>query len=226
MKSTNIDKQTLSANKSAKDVASILFEIGAIIFRPGQPFRYDSGILSPIYTDNRLIISYPTARKKIVKLLVDKVKEIGLADVIAGTATAGIPHAAFIAQTLNLPMIYVRTSPKDHGKGNQVEGKIKRGQTVIIIEDLISTAGSSVRVANAIKKLGGKIKDEIAIFNYQLKEATLNLKSSGIKLHALTDLEHAAQVAKEKGFLKEDQIAAILNWSKDPKNWGKKMGFE
>ena len=219
MRSTNTDK-------IAWEVASILYDVGGVIFRPRQPFRYDSGILSPVYTDNRLIISYPKQRQKIVNLLIAKVKKIGLPDVIAGTATAGIPHAAFIAQKLNLPMIYVRTTPKAHGKGNQVEGIIKRGQKVIVIEDLISTAGSSVRVTGALRKLGAIVTDEVAIFTYRLKESEENLKKAKVKLHVLTDLEHSAKVAVKKGFLKEEQVQFILDWVKDPRNWGKKMGFE
>ena len=219
MRSTNTDK-------IAWEVASILYDVGGVIFRPRQPFRYDSGILSPVYTDNRLIISYPKQRQKIVNLLIAKVKKIGLPDVIAGTATAGIPHAAFIAQKLNLPMIYVRTTPKAHGKGNQVEGIIKRGQKVIVIEDLISTAGSSVRVTGALRKLGAIVTDEVAIFTYRLKESEENLKKAKVKLHVLTDLKHSAKVAVKKGFLKEDQVQFILDWAKDPRSWGKKMGFE
>jgi len=219
MRSTNTDK-------IAWEVASILYDVGGVIFRPRQPFRYDSGILSPVYTDNRLIISYPKQRQKIVNLLIAKVKKIGLPDVIAGTATAGIPHAAFIAQKLNLPMIYVRTTPKAHGKSNQVEGIIKRGQKVIVIEDLISTAGSSVRVTGALRKLGAIVTDEVAIFTYRLKESEENLKKAKVKLHVLTDLKHSAKVAVKKGFLKEDQVQFILDWAKDPRSWGKKMGFE
>ncbi len=220
MKSTNID------NKIANEVASILYDIGAIIFRPKQPFKYDSGILSPVYTDNRLIISYPKEREKVITLLTQEVKKIGIPDIVAGTATAGIPHAAFIAQNLKIPMVYVRSEPKTHGKGNQVEGKIRRGQKVIIIEDLISTAGSSVRAAKALRKLGAKVADEVAIFTYRLKESEDNLKKNKINLHVLTDLEHSVNIAVKKGFLKKDQVQVILDWAKDPQNWAKETGFE
>jgi orotate phosphoribosyltransferase len=219
MKLTNTDK-------TADKVASILYEVGGIIFRPKQPFRYDSGILSPVYTDNRLIISHPRERDQIVDLLIDEIKKIGIPDVVAGTATAGIPHAAFIAQKLKIPMVYVRLEPKSHGKGNQVEGVIKRGQKVIVIEDLVSTAGSSVRVTEALRKLGANVSDEVAIFTYRLKESEENLKMAKVKLHVLTDLEHSAKIAVKKGFLKKDQVQIILGWAKDPQNWAKKMGFE
>ena len=219
MKSTNTDKVALEA-------ASILYDVGAVIFRPKQPFRYDSGILSPVYTDNRLIISYPKQREKIVDFLVAKIKEIGIPDVIAGTATAGIPHAAFIAQKLKIPMVYVRSEPKNHGRGNQIEGAIKRGQKVIVVEDLISTAGSSLRVVEALRKAGAKVENEVAIFTYRLKEAEDNLKNAKVKLYVLTDLEHTAKVAVGKKFLKKDQVQTILDWAKDPHGWAKRQGFK
>src|SRR3990172_9073304 len=115
----------MKSTNTADKVASILYDIGAVIFRPQQPFKYDSGIISPVYTDNRLIISYPVQREEIIELLIGKIKEIGIPDVIAGTATAGIPHAAFIAQKLNIPMVYVRPKPKEYGKTNQVEGSLR-----------------------------------------------------------------------------------------------------
>ncbi len=213
MKSTSTD--------SSRQVAEILFDIGAVTFSRRAPFKFDSGILSPVYTDNRLIISYPKLREKIVDVFIQKIKEIGIPDVVAGTATAGIPHAAFIAQKLKIPMVYVRSKPKEHGQGNQVEGRVKRGQTAIVIEDLISTAGSSIGAVEALRKLGLKVSDVVAIFTYDLKEADVNLKKAKVKLHTLTNLETAARVAFEKGFLKEEQIATILEWAKNPRDWGK-----
>lgn len=216
----------MKSTNSATEVASILYDVGAVIFRPKQPFKYDSGILSPVYTDNRLLISHPKQREKVVDFLVEKVKQIGIPDVIAGTATAGIPHAAFIAQRLKIPMVYVRAEPKSHGRGNQVEGVVRRGQKAIVVEDLISTAGSSVRVIEALRKLGAKVTDEIAIFTYHLKESEENLKEAKVKLHTLTDLEHSAHAAVKKGFLKTEQVQMVLDWAKDPRTWAKKMGLE
>jgi orotate phosphoribosyltransferase len=220
MKSTNTD------SKVADQVAAILYDIGAVILRLRQPFRYDSGILSPVYTDNRLIISHPKERTKIVNMLIAKIQEIGVPDVVAGTATAGIPHAAFIAQKLNIPMVYVRAEPKSHGKGNQVEGRILRGQKVIVVEDLVSTGGSSVRVAQALRKIGAEVTDEVAIFTYGLAESKENFAKSKIKLHTLSNLEHSVRIAAKKGYLKSEQVQIILDWSRDPHGWGKKMGFE
>ena len=214
------------SEKTQDEVAAILFDIGSIVIRAKRRFRYDSGILSPVYTDNRLLISHPKERERIVSLFIREIKKNGLPDVIAGTATAGIPHAAFIAQRLKLPMVYVRAEPKNHGKGNQVEGSVKRGQKVLVVEDLISTGGSSIRVIEALRKLGAIVEREIAIFTYSLKESVRNFNSNKIKLHTLTNLEHSAKIAVEKGFLKQKDVETILSWTKDPRGWGKKMGFE
>lgn len=211
---------TSTNTASSRKVAEILFDIGAVTFSRRAPFKFDSGILSPVYTDNRLIISYPKLREKIVDAFIKKIKEIGIPDVVAGTATAGIPHAAFIAQKLKIPMVYVRSKPKDHGRGNQVEGHLERGQKVIVIEDLISTAGSSIRVVEALRKLGAIVTDELAIFTYNLKVANDNLKKAKIRLHVLTNLSETCEAARKKGFLKADQISAIQAWAKDPKSWG------
>ena len=210
----------------AQKVAEILLDVGSVIFRPGQPFRFDSGILSPVYVDNRLLISIPRERVLIIKYLVDKIKKIGVPDVVAGVATAGITHAAWIAQKLNLPMVYVRAKPKDHGRQNQVEGQVKRGQKVLVVEDMVSTAGSSVETIKALRKLGAKVDNEIAIYSHQMKKADENFKQMKVKFYCLTDLRTVSQVAYKRGFLKKKQINEILNWSKNPQNWGKKMGFE
>lgn len=218
--------KSTSTEKVSEKVAEILVDVGCVIFRPHQPFRFDSGILSPVYVDNRLLISNPSQREKIIKHFVDKIKEIGKSDVIAGTAVAGIPHAAWIAKKLNLPMVFVRAQPKDHGRKNQVEGSIRRGQTVLVVEDMVSTAGSSRRVVSALRKLGAKVTDEIAIYTHELSEADKNFNKLKVKFHHLTDLESVAHAAIKKGLLKDEQIKIILDWAKDPQNWGKKMGFE
>lgn len=218
-------KSTSTADVSQK-VASILLEIGSVIFRPKQPFKFDSGILSPVYVDNRLLISSPKERKIVINYLVNLAKKIGKVDVIAGTATAGIPHAAWIAEKLNLPMVYVRSSAKDHGRKNQVEGMIKRGQKVLVVEDMVSTAGSSARVVKALRDLGARVEDEIAIYTHNLKESDTNFKRIKVKFRYLTDLKTVTGVAMKKGYLKVDQIKMVDAWVKNPKNWGKKMGFE
>lgn len=219
-------KSTNSENKVANEVSKILIDLGCIILRPNRPFKYNTGIISPVYTDNRLILSSPANRKRIVDFLIQKVKQIGTPDVIAGTATAGIAHSALIAQGLNLPMVYVRLTPKVYGKKNQVEGSLKRGQIVIVVDDLISTGRSSLEVVSAIRKLGGKVHDILAITTYGLKIASENFAKNKINVTTLTDLDHSCQVAVKKGFLKPEQVSIVKKWAKDPKNWGRKMGYE
>lgn len=220
MKSTNTD------NTSAK-VAKILLSIGAVLFSRTRPFKFDSGILSPIYVDNRILISYPKLRKVIISELVKKIKkDIGKVDVAAGVATAGIPHAAWIAHELNLPMVFVRSKPKDHGRGNQVEGVIKKGNKVLVVEDLISTASSSVNVAKALRAMGAKVNSILAIYTHGIKDSEKNLKKDKLKLYYLTSTTDVARVAQEEGTLDKKQIALIAEWIKDPKTWGKKIGFE
>ena len=219
MKSTNI-------GKTAFDTSTILIDIGAVIFRPRQPFEYKSGILSPIYTDNILIISYPEKWSKIINFLVQKVKQIGKPDVIAGVATAGVPHAALLASKLKVPLIYARPTTKGHGLDKSVEGVLIRGQKVIVIEDLVSTGMSSLGVIDSIRKLGGKVTDELAIFSYNLPETQNNYKKNKVRLHALTNLEDTVEVARQKGYLKPEQVEIVLDWSKDPHNWAKRQGFK
>ena len=219
MKSTNTDQ--------SKKIAQILLDIGAVTFSRNRPFKFDSGILSPVYVDNRILISYPKERKIVLKALLSLIEaKTKPFDVVAGIATAGIPHAAWIAQELNMPMIFVRSKPKEHGKGNQVEGKLKRGQKVLVVEDLISTAGSSVKVIEAIRSIGGIVQDEIAIYSHNLRESDKNINKTKVKLHYLTDTKTAAEVAENQGFLKKDQVDVILTWVDNPQNWAKKMGYE
>lgn len=219
MKSTDTDKV-------AYQVSQILIDLGCIIIRPHQPFKFNTGITSPVYTDNRLILSSPKQRSKIIDLLIKRVKHLEIPDVVAGTSTAGIPHAAFVAQRLNLPMIYVRTEPKKYGRKNQVEGSFRKGQKVLVIDDLISTGRSCLEVVKAVRKLGGKVTNVLAITTYGLKEAEKNFEKHKVKLHVLTDLNHSCEVAVKNGILKKERVDIIKEWSKDPEGWGKKMGFE
>src|SRR3989344_4785200 len=218
MKSTSI-------GRTAKRVATLLFESGAIIFRTSRLFKFTSGILSPVYSDNRLLISDVAKREEIADFFVEKIKKIKKVDVIAAVATAGIPHAAFVAQKLKLPLVYVRATKKGHGLENQVEGRIRRWQTAVVIEDLVSTGQSSALAVKALRKLGANADNLLAIFTYNLKTANENFKKNKINFQALCNLETAAGVAKENGYLKKEQVKTILEWAKDPKNWAKKMGF-
>jgi len=219
MKSTN-------SAKTSEKTAAILIEAGTIIFRPKQPFKFDSGILSPVYVDNRLLISSVKSRETILKYLISLVNKIGKPEVIAGVATAGIPYAAWIAQKLRIPMVYVRSKPKGHGRENQVEGHIKRGDHVLVVEDMVSTAGSSVNVIKSLRKLGAKVTDEIAIYTHGMKVADRNFIKMKVRFCSLTNLQTVAELARQKGYLRKDQTEIILSWAEDPEGWGKKMGFQ
>lgn len=208
-------------------VAKILLKLKAVSLRPNKPFRYSSGMLSPVYTDCRLLISSPQNRKKIIDYYLNAIKEeAGKFDVVAGTSTAGIPHAAWIADALNLPMIYVRSSAKDHGKGNQIEGKISKGERAIVIEDLISTGSSSIETVTAIRKTGAKADIVFSIIAYTMKKAIDNFKENKIKLISLASFSDIVNTAEEIGIINNKDKNVILQWVKDPASWGKKMGFE
>ena len=213
-------------NKTAEKVAKLLFSINAIMLNPKKPFRYSSGILSPIYTDCRLLMGYPKERTLIRNLYAEAILSEGRFDAIAGTATAGIPHAAWVSDKLKLPMIYVRGKAKDHGKGNQIEGKLIRKQNVAVIEDIISTGESSSETVRAIRKSGAYSSHIFSILTYGMKKAEENYKSNKIKLIYLTDFPTIIKVAEQLGFIKEKDKNLILEWVKNPPLWGKKMRFE
>lgn len=217
-------KSTSTDNISQK-VARILFETGCVIFRPRQPIKLVTGILSPIYVDNRRLMSFPQERRKIATFLTERIQDIGFPQVIAGAATGGIPHAAWVAERLNLPMVYVRSKPKEHGQGNQVEGVLRRGQRVVVVEDMVSTASSSSAVIESLRDLGASVKHEVAIYTHTLGEANKNFSRLKVSFHPLTNLKEVVKVAKKEGFLKDKDEKVILSWAKDPKNWAKKMGF-
>ena len=210
----------------AQEIAKLLLEIKAVTLNLREPYRYTSGILSPIYCDNRLIISYPEKRKIIIDAFLSLIQEKNLTvDVIAGTATAGIPHAAWIADRLNLPMVYVRSEAKKHGKQNQVEGLLKKNQRALVIEDLISTGGSSVAAGLALRDAGASITDCVAIFNYQLGSAKEKFAHANIALHTLSDLNTLLDVAATAGYITVEEKSQALRWNQDPANWAKKMGL-
>lgn len=214
-------------NNLAQKVAEILLSIKAVTLSPQKPYRYASGILSPVYTDCRILISLPKERKKIRNLYIKKILSVKKKfNIVAGTATAGIPHAAWIADALKLPMIYVRGKPKDHGKGNQIEGTINNRKEAMIIEDLISTGESSCETARVIRNSGGKADYIFAIITYGMEKSINNFKKNKVKLVYLTDFKTIINVAEKKGYIKEQDKKTILDWIKDPPSWGKRMGFE
>ncbi len=201
-----------------KEISKILLDIEAVSLSPSEPFTWASGIKSPIYCDNRLTLSYPEERRVVenglTKLIEDNYPE---AEYIMGTATAGIPHAALIAENLKLPMGFVRSSNKDHGKQNKIEGKIIKGAKVVVIEDLISTGGSSIEAAKALEEAGFEVLAIVAIFSYNLESAKENFKDK-YELKTLTNFEELAEVAAENGIIKEEDILKLNKWRQNPKD--------
>lgn len=208
----------------ATEIAKILLTIKAITLNPTDPYRYSSGIISPIYCDNRLLISHPTQRQHVIQAFLDLINQQSLEfDVVAGTATAGIPHAAWIADRLNKPMVYVRSNNKNHGKQQQIEGQVCTGQTAIVIEDLISTGGSAIHAALTLRKQNVTVKHCLAIFSYQLKTALDQFQQQHIQLHTLTNFQTLIDVAVENNYLSAVQKQNVLQWQQDPAHWHKNL---
>jgi orotate phosphoribosyltransferase len=202
-----------------KAIAEKLLEINAVSLRPDEPFTWSSGIKSPIYCDNRLTLSYPAVRREIAASLKALIKEYYPdAEVIAGTATAGIPHAAWVSELLDLPMVYVRSKAKGHGKGNQIEGIVKKGQKVVIIEDLISTGGSVINAAEALREAEAEVIGVAAIFTYELEKGSLLLEEAGLSWKTITNFSTLVEVSLEKGIIQKDQVDALSRWQKSPES--------
>lgn len=219
-------KRLKSSKSNSEKVAEILLKIKAVTLSPKEPYKFASGILSPVYVDCRLLMSYPKERKIIRDLYVKSIKRAGDFDVIAGTSTAGIPHAAYISEKMNKPMVYVRVKNKDHGKKNQIEGKLGKKQKAAIIEDLISTGESSIDTAKSIKDFGAKADHIFAIITYGMKVSTKNFKENKLRLSHLTTFEEIVKVAEKLKMVTEVEKELILKWTEDPVDWGKKNGFE
>lgn len=208
----------------AERVAKILLTIEAVTLSPKSPYRFVSGILSPIYTDNRLLMSYPFKRKEITIYMANLIKEKGLEpEIIAGTSTAGIPPAAWLAEILNLPMIYVRAGKKHHGKGRQIEGLLPKKSNVLLIEDLISTGKSSLGAIEAIRKEGGKVSICLAILDYGLSISQNAYRSAGIQLYTLTTIETVLEMAVKMNLITQSEQNIVLDWQKDPEKWEDKI---
>ncbi|MCT4785481.1 orotate phosphoribosyltransferase [Exiguobacterium aestuarii] len=201
-----------------KQIAEALLQIEAVTLSPTEPYTWSSGLKSPIYCDNRLTLSYPDIRNRIIDGLVDAVESTEI-DVIAGTATAGIPHGALLADRLGLPFIYVRSSAKGHGKGNQIEGKLDSGARVLVIEDLLSTGMSSIEAAQAIREADGEVVGIQAIFSYGLPILEKNLADSHLEVASLTTFLELIDVAQSTGILNESEILSLREWQQDPRAW-------
>lgn len=206
-------------------IARHLLSIGAVFLRPDEPFVWASGIKSPIYCDNRLILTAPEARNEVEQAIADTVRrEYPEAQVLMGTATAGIAHAAIAAHLLGLPMGYVRSGSKDHGRRNQIEGKLTPGERVVVIEDLISTGGSVLDTVAALRAAGAEVLGVISIFTYGMAKGRQRLAEAGVKCVSLTDLDTIAQVGVQQGYITQGDVARLLAARDDPsdENWIRK----
>lgn len=207
-----------------KEIAQQLLNIEAVFLKPNDPFTWSSGLKSPIYCDNRLTISYPEVRRMIAQGIAENIKShFPDADMIAGTATAGIPHAAWVSEILDLPMCYVRSKPKAHGKGSQIEGKVSKGQKVVVVEDLISTGGSCISAVNALREEGCEVLGVAAIFTYELQSGISKLAEADIKTVSLSDYTSLLEAAHENNYIEERDLEALISWKESPEEWGKNL---
>ena len=206
-----------------RDIARILLDLKAVSLSIDPPFTWTSGRLAPIYCDNRLIMSDPASRKRVAAAFKSLIEEKGFTpEVIAGTATAGIPHAAWLADLMDLPMVYVRGAAKGHGKQNRIEGRLEAGNRVVLIEDLISTGGSSVSAAEGLRDEGAEVLGVLAIFTYGLDVAQKAFHDADIPLYTLTSFDVLAKEAADSGRLSESDLDTLAEWQKDPALWSEK----
>lgn len=212
----------MDSTNTALQVAAFLLETEAVKLSPAQPFKWSSGWNSPIYCDNRVTLSFPYIRSYIKQQLAELVKQhYPEAEAIAGVATAGIAQGALVADLLEMPFLYVRPEPKKHGMGNQIEGKLLAGQKVVLIEDLVSTGGSSLKAAEAVKAAGAEVIGMAAIFTYGFAVADENFEKSGIALHCLSNYNALLKAAQANGYIPADAVDALAKWRQSPESWGK-----
>lgn len=205
---------------TAKKTAELLLQINAIKLKPENPFTWASGWKSPIYCDNRIVLSYPVIRNYVSEELAKQVELLyGKPDIIAGVATGAIAIGALVADFLGLPFIYVRPEPKSHGRQNQIEGQLGTDRTVVVIEDLISTGKSSLNAVEALQAKGAKVKGMLAIFTYGFQIAEQNFIKYGITLHTLSDYEYLMEQALETHYINEQELNMLLDWRKRPSEW-------
>lgn len=200
-----------------KEIAKNLLSIGAVFLRPEDPFTWASGIKSPVYCDNRLTLTAPAARTVVENAIAETVKkEYPECEVLMGTSTAGIAHAAIAAHILDMPMGYVRSGAKDHGRGNQIEGKLEKGQKVVVVEDLISTGGSVIEVVEVLREAGAEVLGIVSIFTYGMQKGLDRLAAANVKNVSLTNFEVLAEVAAEEGYIKEEDINRLIAFRNNP----------
>lgn len=200
-----------------KTIAEALLAIKAVFFRPDDPFTWASGIKSPVYCDNRLILTAPKQRKIVEQAIADTVKKnYPECEVLMGTSTAGIAHAAIAASILDMPMGYVRSGAKDHGRQNQIEGKLEKGQKVVVIEDLISTGGSVIEVVNVLREAGAEVLGIVSIFIYGMQKGLDRLAAANVKNVSLTNFDVIAQVAAQTGYIKPEDVERLIKFRNNP----------
>lgn len=200
-----------------KNISNDLLSIKAVFLRPEQPFTWASGIKSPIYCDNRLILTAPEVRTRIESALAENIKKYyPECEVLMGTSTAGIAHAAIVGHMLSLPMGYVRSGAKDHGRGNQIEGKLNKGDKVVVVEDLISTGGSVIDVVNVLREAGADVLGIVSIFTYGLSKGIARLAENNIKNVSLTDFDTTVEVAAESGYITPEAVEKLRKFRLDP----------
>jgi orotate phosphoribosyltransferase len=205
-------------------VAESLLKINAVTLSPNKPFTWASGMKAPIYTDNRITISYPAVRKAIYTGLAQLIRDhFPEAEVVAGTATAGIPHAAWVAQQLKLPLIYVRKQPKDHGRGKMIEGILEPDQQVVVVDDLISTGGSVLKAVKAVREAGGNVVGVVSIFTYQLPAADTNFGAAGIKYYSVTNYTELINLAMKQHQISSADLEVLKQWRDSPLLWSKEQ---
>ena len=202
----------------ARQVARELLRIKAVKLSPQTPFTWASGILSPIYCDNRIVLSHPSARDVIKNAFVEISQTFDF-QVVAGVATAGIPHGALLADAIEKPFIYVRDKAKGHGRQNQIEGEVQAGQKVLVIEDLISTGGSSKKAVHALKEIGCEVVGTLAIFSYLFEEATTIFQTENVPLATLSNYDILLEEAAELKYITENDLETLRAWRKNPKEW-------
>ncbi|MFN0213035.1 MAG: orotate phosphoribosyltransferase [Saprospiraceae bacterium] len=202
------------------EVARKLLEIKAVKLNPHEPYTWASGLLSPIYCDNRVALSHPRVRTFLKNCLSAKSQVFGTFDVVAGVATAGIPHGALLADVLEKPFVYVRSSAKDHGRRNQIEGELKKGQRVLVVEDLISTGGSCLLAVDALREAGAEVVGVLAIFQYGFAKAETAFSEKGVDFKTLTNYDALLQEAVKTGYVSESDLNTLKKWRENPDSWG------
>jgi orotate phosphoribosyltransferase len=201
------------------EIAHAMLKVGAVELNPKDLFTWASGVKSPIYCDTRLTISDPVIRKQLAHGLATLIQEkFNECEVVAGTATAGIPHAAWVSDILELPMVYVRSKAKEHGRGKQIEGKYRAGQKVVVVEDIVSTGGSSITAVEALRAAGCEVLGVVCVYTYNLPKAEEAFSKADIKYVSLTNFDYLIDAAKESGTIEENQIPFLKNWHNDLKN--------